>query len=266
MFPNIHVDASQLSEKVELLGLRSDNMMDKAVLSNIFSLIDLTSLSPADSERTITDLTEKVNRVNDRFPRLQNIAALCVYPSMVPVVRRTLKADKVKISSIIASLPGMKPEDIQSTINDGADEIDVAIPVGKFMDGDYDFVSDELRKMKEAIGRVPMKVDLETETIQRLDLIRIAALLALEAGADFLVEKQANPESVWVICEAIRDYARNTGRMVGIKPSGGISDIRIALQHYLIVVEVLGNEWLKPERFRIGTSKLVNFLIGEKYF
>ena len=278
MFPQLHVDTSQLSEKIEQLYQRTDNMLDKAVLSNIFSLIDLTSLNSTDSVKSITDLTEKVNKVNERFPKLHNVAAICVYPLMVPVVKKALKAKNVKIASVAGSFPSsqtfldIRLREIQRVINEGADEVDIVLPLGKFLEGDYDSVSEELKKIKETTGEIPLKVILETGLINDLILIKKASFLAMESGADFLktstgkVEKGADPEAVWVMCEAIRDYANKTGKVVGIKPSGGISDIKTALHYYLIVIEVLGNKWLRPELFRFGTSKLVNLLLGERYF
>jgi deoxyribose-phosphate aldolase len=275
---NINVNVTQLSEKIELLAQRSENLVDKKVLSHIFSLIDLTSLNAADTEKSIIELTEKVNKVGERFPELPNVAAICVYPTLVSAVRDKLKDKKIKIVSVAGSFPAsqtfleVKLLEVEKVIQEGANEVDVVISLGKFLQGEYKLVSDELSRIKETAGNIPVKVILETGLIEDMNLIKLASFLALEAGADFIktstgkVEKGASPDAVWVMCEAIREYAQKSGRAAGIKPAGGISDIKSALHYYQIVVEILGNDWLKPERFRFGASKLTNLLLGEKYF
>ena len=275
---NVEVDDLQLSEKVGRLVQRSENILDRTILSHIFSLIEITSLNTTDTERTIIELTEKINKIRTRFPDLPNVAAICVYPSMIPFVKETLKDKKVKIVSVAGSFPSsqtftdIKLREISRAIKEGADEVDIVFSIGKFLEGDYNYVTDEIKLIKETSGNVPVKVILETGLIEDLRLIKIASFLALEAGADFIktstgkIEKGASPQSVWVMCEAIKEYALKTGRQAGIKPAGGITDIKSALHYYLIVIEVLGNDWLKPEKFRIGASKLANSLLGEKYF
>lgn len=272
------VNNVQIKAKIDQVEQRALLMQDKSILSHIFSLIDLTSLNSNDSVAKITGLVEKVNGISERFPDLPNVAAICVFPNFVPTVRKVLKTDKVKIASVAASFPSsqtfleIKTAEVKMAIETGADEVDIVISLGEFMEGNYDFVSDEIRKIKQVAGNAHLKVILETGSIEDLSLIKLASFIAMEAGADFIktstgkMEKGASPEALWVMCEAIKEFYEKTGKAVGIKPAGGISDISTSVRYYLIVNEVLGNDWLKPERFRIGASKLANLLLGEKYF
>jgi deoxyribose-phosphate aldolase len=272
------VDQKYINEKVDQISERSFEIRDKAILMHIFSLIDLTSLNSSDSVPKIISLVEKVNNLHAKFPELTNVAALCVYPNFVPVIKQTLRAENVRIASVAASFPSsqtfleIKLAEVKKVIECGADEVDVVISLGEFLEGNYELVSDEIRKIREICGKSQLKVILETGGIEDLDLIKTASFLAMEAGADFIktstgkLEKGASPEAVWVMCEAIREYSQKSGRAVGIKPAGGISDINTAIIYYLIVNEILGNDWLKSERFRFGASKLANLLLGEKYF
>jgi deoxyribose-phosphate aldolase len=274
----ISVNQKHIQDKIDQISERSFEIRDKAILRHIFSLIDLTSLNSSDSISKVTALTGKVNSLNEKFPELPNVAAICIFPNFVPVVKRTLVDEKVKIASVAASFPAsqtfleIKIAEVQRVVEEGADEVDIVISLGEFLDGNYDMVSGEIKKIKEITGKAHLKVILETSGIEDLDLIKTASFLAMESGADFIktssgkLEKGASPEAVWVMCEAIKEYSQKSGKAVGIKPAGGISDINTAIIYYLIVNEVLGNDWLKPERFRFGASKLANLLLGEKYF
>lgn len=272
------VNQKLIKEKVGQIGQRSIQLRDKAILTHIFSLIDLTSLNSSDSVSKIIAMTGKVNTLHEKFPELPNVAAICIYPIFVPVVKKTLLAERVKIASVAASFPSsqtfldIKIAEVKKVIEEGTDEVDIVISLGEFLEGNYDLVSGEIKKIKEVTGSAHLKVILETGCIEDLSLIKIASFLAMESGADFIktstgkMEKGASPEAVWVMCEAIKEYAQKSGRAVGIKPAGGISDINTAIIYYLIVNEILGNDWLKPDRFRFGASKLANLLLGEKYF
>ncbi len=272
------VNQKYINERVDQISERSFEIRDKAILIHIFSLIDLTSLNSSDSISKITTLVEKVNGLHEKFPDLQNVAAICVYPNFVPIIKKTLRVKKVKIASVAASFPSsqtfleIKLAEVKKVVEEGADEVDIVISLGEFMDGNYDLVKEELRTIKEIAGKSLLKVILETGGIEDLSLIKTASFLAMEAGADFIktstgkLEKGASPGAVWVMCEAIKEYSQKSGRAVGIKPAGGISDINTAIIYYLIVNEILGNDWLKPERFRFGASKLANLLLGDKYF
>ncbi len=274
----ISVNQNFIKEKIEQIEQRSSQMRDKAILTHIFSLIDLTSLNSTDSISKITALTEKVNCISDKFPDLPNVAAICVFPNFVPTVRKTLTIKKVKIASVAASFPAsqtfidIKIQEVRKVVESGADEVDIVISLGEFLEGNYELVSEEIKKIKAVCGDAHLKVILETGSIEDLSLIKLASFLAMDSGADFIktstgkMEKGASPEAIWVMCEAIKEYYDKNGRAVGIKPAGGISDISTAVNYYLIVNEILGNDWLKPERFRFGASKLANLLLGEKYF
>lgn len=272
------VNQKLITDKVERLTERSFDVRDKAILTHVFSLIDLTSLNSTDSVSKITALAGKVNNLQEKFPDLPNVAAICVFPNFVPLLKSLIKIEKVKIASVAASFPSsqtfldIKLAEVKRVVEEGADEVDIVISLGEFLEGNYSMVSDEIKKIKVAAGKAHLKVILETGSIENLDLIKTASLLAMESGADFIktstgkLEKGASPEAVWVMCEAIREYSQKSGRAVGIKPAGGISDINTSIIYYLIVNEILGNDWLKPERFRFGASKLANLLLGEKYF
>jgi deoxyribose-phosphate aldolase len=274
----ISVNHKLIIDKIGQISQRAVQIQDKAILTHIFSLIDLTSLNTIDSVAKIEALTVKVNSFCKEFPELPNVAAICVFPNFIPSVKKTLTAEKVKIASVAASFPSsqtfldIKSAEVRRVVEEGADEVDIVLSLGEFLEGNYDFVSTEIRKIKEVAGKAHLKVILETGSIEDLSLIKTASFLAMEAGADFIktstgkLEKGACPEAVWVMCEAIKEYAQKSSRIVGIKPAGGISDINTAIIYYLIVNEVLGNDWLKPERFRFGASKLANLLLGEKYF
>lgn len=275
---NSNTEHKFIQDKVDQITERSFEIRDKAILTHVFSLIDLTSLNSTDSASKISAMAEKVNGLKEKFPEIPNVAAMCVYPRFVPILKKTLHINKVKIAAVAASFPSsqtfldIKTAEVKQVIDEGADEVDIVISVGEFLEGNYDFVSDEIYKIKSVAGSAHLKVILETGAIEDLGLIRKASFLAMDAGADFIktstgkLEKGASPEAVWVMCESIKEYFQKTGRAVGIKPAGGISDINTAIIYYLIVNEVLGNDWLKPERFRFGASKLANLLLGEKYF
>ena len=273
-----NVNQKFIKEKIEQIEQRAVQIKDKSILRHIFSLIDLTSLNSSDSVLKITSLTAKVNNLHEKFPKLPNVAAICVFPNFIPVVKKTLLAENVRIVSVAASFPSsqtfldIKLAEVERVIEEGAEEVDIVISLGEFMDGNYEFVTREIRKIKEITGNARLKVILESGGIEDLSLVKTASFLAMESGADFIktstgkLEKGASPEAVWVMCEAIKEYTQNSGRVVGIKPAGGISDISTSIIYYLIVNEILGNDWLKPERFRFGASKLANLLLGEKYF
>ncbi|MCB8995059.1 MAG: deoxyribose-phosphate aldolase [Bacteroidales bacterium] len=276
-FP-VSINQKLITDKIGQITQRSSQLRDKALFTHIFSLIDLTSLNSTDSSARISEMTRMVNGVTEKFPELPNVAAICVYPNFVPVVRQALTDSRVKIAAVAASFPSsqtfldIKLAEVKKVVSEGADEVDIVISLGEFLEGNYELVSDEIRKIKAIAGNAHLKVILETGAIEDPVLIKTASFLAMDAGADFIktssgkLEKGASPEAVWLMCEAIKEYYQATGRVVGIKPAGGISDVNTAIIYYLIVNELLGNDWLKPDRFRFGASKLANLLLGEKYF
>ena len=275
---SMDIDHSRIEERIEKLQERSQELKDKELFKKIFSLIDLTSLSVSDHSEKINIIVEKVNKLKSRYSDLPNVAAICVFPVFISLVRETLKDHSVRIASVAGSFPTsqtfteIKVLEIQRAIEEGADEIDIVLPVGKFLSGKYDQVRSDLIKAKEAAGKNTLKVILETGEIKDLKLVYYASLISLESGADFIktstgkTETGATPEAVYIMCEAIKKFKEKTQKIAGIKPAGGISEVSTAILYYLIVNEVLGNEWLKPERFRIGASRLANKLLGDNYF
>ena len=247
----------------------------KELLKQIFSLIDLTTLSEKDNIDKVSRLCEKVNLQSETFTDMPSVAAICVYPELVAVVKDKLDNPLISIASVAGGFPAsqtftnIKVMEIEQAIVQGAEEIDIVMPVGKFLMDDLDYVDYEIQVIKQRMGPIHLKVILETGSLQELPLIRKASLLAIGGGADFIktstgkVSPGATPEAVIVMCCAIRDYYNRTGKKIGIKPAGGISDSRTALLYYHIVKEILGEEWLNKERFRIGASSLANRILGD---
>lgn len=248
---------------------------DKELLKKIFSLIDLTTLSERDNTENVTRLCEQVNMLTESYPSVRGPAAICVYPDLVPVVKENLDNPLVNIASVGGGFPSsqtftnVKVLEIEQAVREGAEEIDYVIPVGKFLMGDLEYVQHEIELIKERIGPILLKVILETGSLKDLSMIRKASLLAIISGADFIktstgkVSPGATPEAFTIMCQSIRDYYNSTGKKIGIKPAGGISDTETALLYYSIVKEILGTDWLNSERFRIGASRLANVILGK---
>ena len=241
----------------------------------LFHCIDLTTLKCTDTDLSVMKFTQRVNDFVDAYPDLDNVAAICVYPNMAEVVHDTLEADNVNIACVSGGFPSsqtfieVKVAETAMALHDGADEIDIVIPVGKFLARDYEGMCDEIQELKEVCGEHHLKVILETGTLETAENIKKASILSMYSGADFIKtstgkEKvSATPEAAYVMCQAIKEYFLETGRKVGFKPAGGINSVHDALVYYTIVKEVLGKEWLTNELFRLGTSRLANFLLSD---
>lgn len=246
---------------------------DKDTLMLIFSLIDLTSLSERDNAENIGRMCDQLNLLTESYPSLPSPAAICVYPELVPIVKAKLSNPLVNIASVGAGFPSsqtymeVKLREVELAVESGADEIDIVISVGKLQLGLYEEVFEEIKTIKESMGPVHLKVILETGSLRDLTETRKASFLAMEAGADFIktstgkTGKGASPDSFAVMCRAIREFYDKTGKKVGIKPAGGISDVDVAYEYLGIVRHILGAEWLDPEKFRIGASRLANNVI-----
>ncbi len=244
-------------------------------LKTIFSLLDLTTLNTTDTENTIRSLCEKVNHFPGRFPDIPHIAAICVYPSLVSLVRDVLAVPGVKIASVAGGFPSsqtflkIKLAEIEMAIESGAEEIDVVLSVGKFLESNISVVEKELKEMKRIVKQLPLKVILETGALSSHANIYMASMVAMESGADFIktstgkFQPAATTEAVAVMCRAIGDYYSATGKRVGIKPAGGISASSEALPFLAIVANMLGNEWITPSLFRFGASRLANHLLSD---
>lgn len=241
----------------------------------LFHCIDLTTLKCTDSEQSVMKFTEKVNEFDDKYPDLDNVAAICVYPNMAEIVNDTLEADHVNIACVSGGFPSsqtfteVKVAETAMALHAGADEIDIVIPVGKFLEGDYESMCDEIEELKEVCGDKHLKVILETGALKTASNIKKASILSMYSGADFIKTSTgkenpaATPEAAYVMCNAIKEYHRETGRKIGFKPAGGINTVKDALTYYTIVKEVLGKEWLNNQLFRLGTSRLANLLLSD---
>lgn len=270
---NLEVNDNTVKQEVSEIVKKPKSFINREILKQIFSLIDLTSLSVTDTLSSIKYMTEKVNFLQKVFPDMPNVAAICVYPLLVPVVKQNLTAKNIGIASVAAGFPAsqtftdVKTLECSRAAIEGATEIDVVIPVGDFLEKNYQKVFNEIRAEKESINEARLKVILETGCLNSLRDVRIASLIAMEAGADFIKTStgktpvSATPEAVYVMCQAIKDYYSVYSRMTGIKPSGGISTPDEAIIYFAIVKEVLGETWLNNKWFRIGASRLANNLL-----
>ena len=237
--------------------------------------IELTTLSTTDTEEKVLQMVEKVNQFDRDYPDLPHVAAICVYPVFTELVSNSLEVDGVAITNVSGNFPSsqarmeVKVAETQLAIADGATEIDIVMPVGKFLSEDYEGVCDDINELKQACGDVPMKVILETGDLGNDSNIMKAALLSMYAGADYIKtstgkEKvSATPEAAYVMCQAIKAYYEKTGIQIGFKPAGGINSVMDAITYYTIVKEVLGEKWLTNQWFRMGTSRLTNLLLSE---
>ena len=241
----------------------------------LFNCIDLTTLNTTDSDESVMRFTEKVYRFDDEFPDLKNVAAICVYPNFAQVVKDTLEVEGINIACVSGGFPSsqtfteVKIAETAMALADGADEIDIVIPVGAFLSGDYETMCEEIMELKETCKEHHLKVILETGALKTASNIKKASILSMYSGADFIKtstgkqQPAATPEAAYVMCQAIKEYYEQTGNKVGFKPAGGINTVNDALIYYTIVKEVLGKEWLSNELFRLGTSRLANLLLSE---
>ena len=241
----------------------------------LFNCIDLTTLKCTDSEESVLKFTERVNEFEKKFPELDNVAAICVYPNFAQIVSQTLEADNVGIACVSGGFPSsqtfqeIKVAETAMAINEGATEIDIVLSVGKFLSGDYEGVCDEIQELKNVCGEKHLKVILETGALKTAENIKKASILSIYSGADFIKTSTgkespaATPEAAYVMCSTIKEYYEKTGRKIGFKPAGGINTVNDALVYYTIVKEVLGKEWLTNKLFRLGTSRLANLCLSE---
>ena len=269
--------------KDDEIAAKTKHLLDKYSAENntldvkkfLFNCIDLTTLKCTDSEESVMEFTKRVNAFDDEHPDLKNVAAICVYPNMAEIVHDTLEADRVKIACVSGGFPSsqtfteVKVAETAMALHAGADEIDIVIPVGKFLSGDYEGMCDEIQELKDVCGEKHLKVILETGALGSAENIKKASILAMYSGADFIKtstgkeKPAATPEAAFVMCQAIKEYFLETGRKVGFKPAGGINTVHDAVVYYTIVKELLGKEWLTNELFRLGTSRLANLLLSD---
>ena len=242
----------------------------------LFGSIELTTLKTTDSDESVMAFTERVNQFDAQYPDLPHVATICVYPCFARTVSETLEVEGVELACVSGSFPSsqalieVKVAETALAVKDGATEIDIVMPVGKFLAGDYDTVCEEISELKNVCGEnVAMKVILETGDLVTASNIKKASVLSMYAGADYIKtstgkEKiSATPEAAYVMCQAIKEYYDETGIQVGFKPAGGINTVSDALTYYTIVKEVLGDKWLTNKWLRLGTSRLANLLLSE---
>ena len=239
-----------------------------------FSCIDLTTLNPTDTVSRVKAFAGRVNDFYNDYPTMANVAAICVYPNMVRSVKEVLTVEQVKIAAVAGGFPSsmtfieMKVKEAKMAVDFGADEIDIVLPLWAYLDGNKLICKEEIVTIKEAIGEAHLKVILETGALAEPEKIHYASMLAMEAGADFIktstgkMSPAATPEAAIVMCHAIKEFWMRTGKQIGFKPAGGISTTEDAILYLTIVKEILGEEWMNSQLFRIGASRLANNLLS----
>lgn len=274
---NCNLDDAQIRDAVKQIiaekVLENDTLEVKKFL---LGSVEMTTLKTTDSDASVMAFTEQVNRLDNEYPDLPHVATICVYPCFAEAVSQTLQVDGVEIACVSGSFPSsqarmeVKVAETKLAIADGATEIDIVMPVGKFLEGDLEGVCQDIQELKEACGEnVPMKVILETGCLKTASNIKKAAILAMYSGADYIktstgkLDPAATPEAAYVMCQAIKEYYKKTGIQIGFKPAGGMNTVMDAIIYYTIVKEVLGEQWLTNKWLRIGTSRLTMQLIEE---
>jgi deoxyribose-phosphate aldolase len=265
------VDQVGVEERVARLNARSIKKESKVeALELALSMMDLTTLEGQDTPGKVRQLCRKAMHLHDALPGLPHVAAVCVYPTMVGVAREALRGSGIKVASVATAFPSgmtalaIKLEETKMAVDAGADEVDMVISRGAFLQGEYQRVYDEIVAVKRACGGAHLKVILETGELGTLDRVRRASVLAMQAGADFIktstgkVQPAATLPVTLVMLQAIRDHYAATGVRVGMKPAGGIAKAKQAIQYLVMLRETLGQDWLTPDLFRFGASSLAN--------
>ena len=274
---NLNIDDAQVKDAVKhIIAEKVPENDTMEVKKFLFGSIELTTLKTTDSEESVLAFTERVNDFDAQYPDLPHVATICVYPCFARTVSQSLEVDGVEIACVSGSFPSsqalieVKVAETALAVKDGATEIDIVMPVGKFLSGDYEGVADDISELKNACGKdVAMKVILETGCLGTAANIKKASILSMYAGADYIKtstgkEKiSATPEAAYVMCQAIREFYDETGIQIGFKPAGGINTVMDAITYYTIVKEVLGEQWLTNRWLRLGTSRLANLLLSE---
>lgn len=273
---DLNLDDSKVKKQVEyLLEERLQENNTKEVKQFLLNSVELTTLQTTDSEDSVLKFVEKVNKFDDVYPELGHVATVCVYPNFARICAETLENEEIEIACVSGCFPSsqsfieVKIAETALAIKDGATEIDIVIPVGKFLTGDYEGMCDEIAEIKTVCGEKKLKTILETGCLKTASNIKKASLLAMYAGADYIktstgkLEPAATPAAAFVMCQAIKEYYDKTGIQIGFKPAGGMKTVEDALTYYTIVKEVLGEKWLTNQWLRLGTSSLANKLLSE---
>lgn len=268
-------DAAVAAAVEKIIGEHFEENNNVDVYKFLFNTIDLTTLKATDSPVSVSNFVERVNAFDEEYPMLNNVAAICVYPNFAPVVRTVLDVTGVDIACVSGGFPSsqtyneVKIAETALAVENGADEIDIVLNVGNFLDGDYEAVCDEIIEQKAACRDALLKVILETGALKTAKNIKAASILSMFSGCDFLKTSTgkefpgASLEAAYVMCKCIKEYYEQTGVKIGFKASGGVSTTADAVKYYTLIKEVLGEEWLSNEYFRIGASRLANNLLGD---
>lgn len=273
---NTELDEAQVQQAVKTIIAEKTLANDTPEVKKfLFGSIELTTLSTTDSDTSVMAFVDRVNRFESAYPQLPHVAAVCVYPCFAEVASETLEVEGVEITCVSGSFPSsqavieVKVAETALALRDGSTEIDIVMPVGKFLSGNYEELCDDIAELKQVCGDKAMKVILETGDLKTASNIKKASLLAMYAGADYIKTStgkeniSATPEAAYVMCQAIKEYYEKTGIQIGFKPAGGINTVMDAIIYYTIVKEVLGEKWLTNKWFRLGTSRLANLLLSE---
>lgn len=268
-------DAAVKAAVEKIISEHLQENMNKQVYKTIFNSIDLTTLTSTDSPQSVARFTERVNAFDNEYPQLPNVAAICVYPNFVPVVRTVLDVTDVEIAAVSGAFPSsqtfpeVKVAETALAIEGGADEIDIVFNLGNYFDGDFEEVCDEISELKHSTRGGKLKVILETGALKTAEHIKAASVLSLYSGADFLKTSTgkeypgASLEAAYVMASCIKEYYEKTGNRVGFKASGGVRTTIDAVKYYTVIKEILGEEWLSNEYFRIGASSLANAVLAD---
>lgn len=265
------IDKTGIEERADRITKRSIKKETKVNgLKLVLNMIDLTTLEGKDTEGKVKQMCYKAAHLMDTYPGLPTVAAVCVYPSMVAIAKKMVEGTGINVASVATAFPSgqsalkIKLADTKFAVSEGANEVDMVISRGKFLEGEYNYVFDEIAQVKEACGNARLKVILETGELVTFDKVRRASDIAMYAGADFIktstgkIAPAATLPVTLVMLEAIRDFYYKTGKMIGMKPAGGISKSKLALHYLVMVNEILGEEWMNNHWFRFGASSLAN--------
>lgn len=272
----VESDDAKVKAAVEkIIAEHKQENMNADVYRFLFNTIDLTTLKSTDSPQSVAKFVERVNDFDDEHPELKNVAAICVYPNFAQVVSTILDVTNVNVACVSGCFPSsqsfveVKVAETALAVEGGADEIDIVFNLGNYFDGDYEEVCDEIQEIKHACRDARLKVILETGALKTAENIKNASILSLYSGADFLKTSTgkeypgASLEAAYVMAQCIKEYYEKTGNMVGFKASGGVATTEEAVAYFTIIKEVLGDQWLTNEYFRIGASRLANNLLSD---
>jgi len=266
-----HIGVEERAQRFQARSIKRESKIEALKLA--LSMIDLTTLEGQDTPGKVRQLCYKGRHLHDAYPGLPNVAAICVYPSLVRVAKKELAGSGIRVASVATAFPSgqasrnVKLEDARFAVSEGADEVDMVISRGEFLRGEYACAFDEIAAIKDACGQAHLKVILETGELGTFDNVRRASVLAMHAGADFIktstgkIQPAATLPVALVMLQAIGDYYAETGRMVGMKPAGGISGAKLSIHYLVMLRETLGQSWLTPKWFRFGASRLANDLL-----